>query len=58
MGNPSHEERVTVLAKNKTSSLDLTNHLTGWNCLCNLWDKHDDVKAQLEWMGYGPKRSA
>ena len=53
-GNPSHEERVSVLAKNKTEGLDLTNHMTGWNCLCKLWDGDENIKTQLQHMGYGP----
>ena len=57
-GNPSHEERVSVLAKNKTEGLDLTNHMTGWNCLCKLWDGDENIKTQLQHMGYGPQWSA
>ena len=45
---------MSVLAKNKTEGLDLTNHMTGWNCLCKLWDGDENIKTQLQHMGYGP----
>jgi hypothetical protein len=46
---------VSALAKNKTQGLDLTNHITGWNCLCKLWDGHPEIRTQLQFMQYGPQ---
>ena len=37
----------------KTEGLDLSNHLTGWNALCRVWDEHGEHRARWTFMGYG-----
>ena len=39
----------------KTEGLDLSNHLTGWNALCRVWDEHGEHRARWTFMGYGTK---
>ena len=57
-GSPSEEQRIAELAKVKTEGLDLSNHLTGWNALCRVWDEHPEPRAHWTFMGYGTEIGA
>ena len=55
MGNMSTRQRITMLAREKSRKLDLSNHRTGWNALCKLWDGNQWCRERLKMMGYGIK---
>ena len=55
MGNMTTRQRITMLAREKSVKLDLSNHKTGWNALCKLWDGNQWCQERLKMMGYGRK---
>ena len=55
MGNRTKEDRVALLAAEKSHKIQLTNHKTGWYALCRIWDDHPEHRRALRAMGYGGK---
>ena len=52
MGRRTKPERVAQLAAEKSKNIQLTNHVTGWNCLTRIWDEHPEHKQVLQAMDY------
>ena len=52
MGRRTKPERVAQLAAEKSKKIQLTNHVTGWNCLTRIWDEHPEHKQILQAMDY------
>ena len=53
MGNRTKQDRVALLAAEKSKKIQLINHKTGWNALCRIWDDHPDHRIALHALGYG-----
>ena len=53
MGRMPMDERVARLAHEKSTKLNLRNHITGWGALCRIWDEHPEHQRALKLMGYG-----
>ena len=39
--------------RDRSTNIQLTNHLTGWNALCELWDSSEMHRERLKALGYG-----